>query len=557
MGKVNIAIRAIESLYVDTINRNKLAEEAIVALLQRLDPHSGYLTPEEVKEMNEPLQGNFEGVGIQFNMLTDTLYIIQVIPGGPSEKVGIMAGDRIIMVNDTLIAGVGMKNTDIMSRLRGPKGTVANVKIMRGNNSNLIPFKIIRGKIPIYSLDASYMIDRETGYIKLNRFAATTYDEFKTAVDDLQSQGMKNLILDLQDNGGGYLNSAIDIANEFLERGDLIVYTEGAHQRREEARATKKASFKNDKVIVLVNESSASASEIVSGALQDWDRAVLVGRRTFGKGLVQRPIPFPDGSMIKLTTARYYTPTGRSIQKPYKNGNSDLYNREVIQRYNKGEMISADSIHFPDSLKYNTLVNQRIVYGGGGIMPDYFVPLDTTLFSEIHRALIASGVLNKFVMNQIDKNRDSYHAQYKTFESFKTNFNVSESMLDDLLAMFKKEDFGMNEKTQITIPEEIGQEDVPFVIISDKENEPDVKKSLETTENQDEKPSSKLTPEDMAQFEKSKPLVKLQIKALIARDLWNINEYFQIINEKNEFLKKAIEIMKNPNEYNKLLGQYK
>ncbi|MDR0413242.1 MAG: S41 family peptidase [Dysgonamonadaceae bacterium] len=540
MGKVNFTIKAIENLYVDTIDKNKLAEEAIISLLERLDPHSGYMTPEEVKEMNEPLQGNFEGVGIQFNMLTDTLYIVQVIPGGPSEKVGIAAGDRIVMVNDTLIAGVGMKNTDIISRLRGPKGTLVNVKIMRGNNPNLIPFKIIRDKIPIYSLDASYMIGKETGYIKLNRFAATTYDEFKTALNKLLASGMKNLILDLQDNGGGYLNSAIDIANEFLEKGDLIVYTEGAHQRREEARATKKGSFKSDKIVVLVNESSASASEIVSGALQDWDRAVLVGRRTFGKGLVQRPIPLPDGSMIKLTTARYYTPTGRSIQKPYKNGKSDLYNREVIQRYNRGEMISADSIHFPDSLKYNTLVTQRTVYGGGGIMPDYFVPLDTTRFSEIHRALIASGILHKFVMNQIDKNRDLYHTQYKTFKSFKANFNVGESMLESLLEMFRQEDFEMSGKASLLINEE---------------GEPEETGPAGTTENQDKKTSSKLTAADMEQFEKSKPLVKLQIKALIARDLWNMNEYYQIINEENEFLEKAIEIINNPKEYRKLLGQ--
>ncbi|MDR0681565.1 MAG: S41 family peptidase [Dysgonamonadaceae bacterium] len=544
IGKVNMTIKAIESLYVDTINRNKLAEDAIIALLQRLDPHSAYMTSEEVKEMNEPLQGNFEGVGIQFNMLTDTLYIVQVIPGGPSEKVGIMAGDRIIMVNDTMIAGVGMKNTDIMSRLRGPKGTVAHVKIMRRNNPNLISFKIIRDKIPIHSLDASYLIDAEIGYIKLNRFAATTYNEFKTALNNLQSQGMKHLILDLQDNGGGYLNSAIDIANEFLERGDLIVYTEGAHQRREEARSTIKGSLKNNKVIVLVNESSASASEIVSGALQDWDRAVLVGRRTFGKGLVQRPIPFPDGSMIKLTTARYYTPTGRSIQKPYESGNIDSYNMEVIQRYNKGEMISADSIHFPDSLKYNTLINRRTVYGGGGIMPDYFVPIDTTRFSEIHRALIASGVLNKFVMNQIDKYRDSYRMQYENFEVFKTKFNVNESMMNDLLEMFKKEDFEMQGKTSVEAT-------------VDKEDEPEVKKPVEITENQGKKTSSKLTTEDMKQFEKSKPLVKLQIKALIARDFWNMNEYYQIINEENTSLKKAIEIIKNPKEYDKLLSNHK
>ncbi|MDR0864130.1 MAG: S41 family peptidase [Candidatus Symbiothrix sp.] len=540
--KVNMALAAIENLYVDTVNKSKLADDAIIALLQKLDPHSGYLTPEEVKEMNEPLQGNFDGIGVQFNMLTDTLYIIQVIPGGPSEKVGIIAGDRIIQVNDTLIAGVGMKNTDIMSRLRGPKGTIVTVKIMRGSNPALIPFKIVRGKIPIYSLDASYMLDKETGYIKLNRFAATTYDEFKEALTELQKKGLKNLVLDLQDNGGGYLNTAIEIANEFLKRGDLIVYTEGVHQRREDAHATMRGSFEDGKVIVLVNESSASASEIVTGALQDWDRAVIVGRRTFGKGLVQRPIPFPDGSMIKLTTARYYTPTGRSIQKPYENGNLDSYNMEVITRYNRGEMISADSIHFPDSLKYSTLKNHRIVYGGGGIMPDYFVPIDTSRYTDMHRSLAASGVIYKYVMNYIDKNRTSLHNQYKDFAAYKSQFNVSDAMLKELLEMFKKEDFEMFGKTssESIIEYEDGYVDETQVEIVDKKNK---------------RTSAKLTAEDMKQFEKSKPLIKLQVKALLARDLWNMNEYYQIMNEDNEALTKAIYIIENPKEYNKLLGK--
>lgn len=523
MQKINMAIVAIENLYVDTINQNKLADDAIIALLAKLDPHSNYMTPEEVKEMNEPLQGNFEGVGIQFNMLTDTLYIVQVIPGGPSEKVGIMAGDRIIMVNDSLIAGVGMKNSDIMSRLRGDKGTVVDVKVKRGKSDNLLNFRIVRDKIPIYSLDASYMLDKETGYIKLNRFAATSYDEFIEAMKDLQKQGMKDLIFDLQGNGGGYLNTAIDITNEFLQRGDLIVYTEGAHQRREEASATYKGSFKKGRVVILVDESSASASEIVSGALQDWDRAVIVGRRTFGKGLVQRPIPFADGSMMRLTTARYYTPTGRSIQKPYENGDAESYNMEVITRYNKGEMLSADSIHFPDSLKYSTLINKRTVYGGGGIMPDYFVPIDTTRYTDFHGALIGSGSMNKFILNTIDENRDAYIRQYKDFNSFKANFNVSDKMLKDLLEVYRKEKESLeNEKA------ENAEENKPIKV--------------------------EFTAEELEQFKKSTPLIKVQLKALIARDLWNMKEYFQIINDENESLKRAIEIIKNPSEYNKLIG---
>ncbi|GHV57522.1 peptidase S41 [Bacteroidia bacterium] len=522
--KLSMTLSAIENYYVDTINKNKMADEAIVFMLQKLDPHSGYLTPEEVKEMNEPLQGNFDGIGIQFNMLTDTLYVVQVIPGGPSEKVGLMAGDRILRVNDTLIAGVGMKNTDIMSRLRGPKGTTVKIQVKRRNE--LIPFSIVRDKIPIYSLDASYMLDKETGYIALNRFAETTYGEFMKALRELQGQGMKTLILDLQSNGGGYLNSAIDIANEFLKRGSLIVYTEGAHQRREDAYATKKGSFEDGELIVLINEASASASEIVTGALQDWDRAVVVGRRSFGKGLVQRPLPLPDGSMLKLTTARYYTPSGRSIQKPYEKGNSNAYNMEVIDRYNRGEMLSVDSIHFPDSLRYTTLVNKRTVYGGGGIMPDYFVPLDTTYYTNIHRALVASGTVNKFVMNYIDTNRPALKAKYAGFKTFKSNFTVSDEMLKSLLNLYESDN--KNAKTQVNRMEDefFSPEDIVAV---DQKN--------------------------LQDFQKSSPLIKLQIKALIARDMWDMSEYYQIINQENNVLKQAVKIINDTKEYNKLLGK--
>ncbi|MCC8145732.1 MAG: S41 family peptidase [Bacteroidales bacterium] len=559
-NKINFTVAAIEHMYVDTVNKTKLADEAITSLLQKLDPHSGYLSAEEMKEMNEPLQGNFDGIGVQFNMLTDTLYIIQVIPGGPSEKVGIMAGDRIIMVNDTLIAGVKMKNTDIMSRLRGPKGTVVELKIKRGNNPNLLPFRIVRDKIPIYSLDASYMIDKETGYIKLNRFAATTYDEFMEALNNLKKSGMKNLILDLQDNGGGYLKAAIMIANEFMKRGELIVYTEGEHQKRNEEYAGSKGSFTDGKLVVLVNESSASASEIVTGALQDWDRAVLVGRRTFGKGLVQQAIPYPDGSALKLTIARYYTPTGRSIQKPYEQGDADSYNMDLINRYNRGEMLSADSIHFPDSLKYNTLVNKRVVYGGGGIMPDQFIPIDTTRFTDIHRALIASGTLNKYVISYVDAQRETIKRQYPQLGQYKSGFVVTDKMLNDLLEMFKNEDYEFHRNNSVQLsPEDIQELQTNNYQISDAmlkrlsslmragnttpENDGEVKKKVELTAN------------DMKDFEKSKSLVQLQIKALIARDIWEMNDYFQIINEINDPLIKAIEIINNTSEYNKLLGK--
>jgi carboxyl-terminal processing protease len=530
--KVEMAMYFIENLYVDSVNKSKLAEDAIVSLLEKLDPHSNYMTPDEVKELNEPLQGNFDGIGVQFNMLFDTLYVVQVIPGGPSEKVGILAGDRIILVNDTVIAGVKMKNKEVMSRLRGPKGTNVSVKILRNKVSELLEFNITRDKIPMYSLDASYMVNKETGYIKLNRFAATSFDEFKEALQNLKAQGMKNLIFDLQGNGGGYLGTSIEIANEFLKPGSLIVYTEGISQKRENATATNKGSLEQGRLIVLVDESSASASEIVSGAIQDWDRGVIVGRRTFGKGLVQRPIDLPDGSMIRLTTARYYTPTGRSIQKPYENGNLESYHKEVIDRYNKGEMISADSIHFPDSLKYSTLINNRTVYGGGGIMPDYFVPIDTTHSSPLHRQLISRGILYKYTLNHVDVTRSTYKSKYATFDTFNKQFTVSDGMLEDLLTLYKKELANPNE-------------DNMFAEDDDKEDKaPEVKP--EETKAADVK---------LSDLDKSKSLIQKQIKALIARELFGDSQYYQVINtEINSYL-RAIEIISDAKEYDKLLGK--
>jgi carboxyl-terminal processing protease len=500
--KLSMALFAISNLYVDSTDTGKLTEDAIVGMLEKLDPHSNYLDPEETKEMTEPLQGNFDGIGIQFNMLTDTLYVIQVIAGGPSEKVGLMAGDRIIMVNDTLIAGVKMKTNDIMKRLRGPKGTEVRIKVLRQNEPELIAFRIIRGKIPVYSLDAAYMADKHTGYIKLNRFAASSADEFREALNKLKKEGMKDLIVDLQGNGGGYLNIAIDMANEFLEKGRLIVYTEGAKQPREEANATGKGNFEEGRLVVLVDESSASASEILAGAIQDWDRGVIVGRRTFGKGLVQKPIPLPDGSMIRLTVSRYHTPTGRGIQRPYENGKKEEYHYDLIDRYNRGELMSADSIHFPDSMKYKTLINERIVYGGGGIMPDLFIPIDTTRFTDYHRRLVATGLINRVAMNYLDQNRKEMTANYRKFENYKKSFKVTDDILQSLLDMATEEKIEFNEE----------------------------------------------------QYTHSKPLIKLQIKALIARDMYEMAEYFRIINDDNSSYLEALRIINNKEAYDKELG---
>lgn len=502
MRKLNTALFAVTQLYVDTVDDNKLVEDAIKGMLEQLDPHSSYSTAEETRELNEPLEGNFSGIGIQFNMNKDTLYVIQVIAGGPAERVGMRAGDRIITVNDTTIAGVKMKNTDIMKRLRGPEGTKVDVGVLRKGSKEPIAFRITRAQIPIYSIDASYMVDGKTGYIRVSRFAATTHDEFVEALDKLREEGMTQLILDLQGNGGGYLMSAVDMANEFLNDGQLIVYTEGDKAPRSEAIAEGTGTFNQGKVVILVDESSASSSEILTGALQDWDRAVVIGRRTFGKGLVQRPIPFSDGSMIRLTVARYHTPAGRCIQKPYDKGN-EAYARDIYTRYINGELMHADSIHFADSLQYSTLVNHRTIYGGGGIMPDVFVPLDTTRITDYHRDIVAKGTLNQYAINYIDHNRKRLANQYKEVYDFVENFKVDDKMMQELKKLGDADSVKYNEE----------------------------------------------------QAARSKELIARQLKALIARDLFDTGAYFMVMNPSDPTFIKACEIIGDDKEFNRLLGR--
>lgn len=530
--KLTNALAAISNLYVDSINDKKIVESTLTAILKELDPHSVYIPKEEVERVNEPLEGSFEGVGIQFQLLDDTLLVAQTIAGCPAEKVGILPGDRIIYIGAELIAGVKMQNSDIMKRLRGPKGSEVTVKIRRGGVPELIEFKMLRDKIPIYSVDATYMIGKDIGYIKVNSFGSSTHEEFKKSFATLQKKGMKHLILSLQGNGGGYLNTAQQLADEFLSRNKLIVYTQGLNQPKSVLESTAMGNFETGKLIVLVDEYSASASEIVSGALQDWDRAIIVGRRTFGKGLVQRPLPLIDGSMIRLTTARYYTPTGRCIQKPYKDG-IDKYEHDLVNRYNNGELLHADSIHFPDSLRYQTLTLKRSVYGGGGIMPDIFVPMDTTRFTDFHRKIVARGILNKVCIQFIDQNRSELKKKYSSFDKFKKEYEVSEALLNTLYSAAEKEKVNTSVLSKDSITNKLKSKDP-------------LNKSLASTK--EERDSI-----DLSQFEKSKPLIKLQLKALIARDLWEMNEYYQIMDAENESLIKAVQILETPGAYEKIL----
>lgn len=492
----------VNNLYVDNVDEEKVVENAVRGILENLDPHSSYSTKEETTSSQETMQGSFSGIGIQFNMQKDTLYVVQTIAGGPSEKVGILPGDRFIAVDDSIIAGRKLKNTDIMKRLRGPKGTKVNIKVKRGSNAELLEFRITRDDIPLNSIDAVYMADGKTGYIRLSRFAATSYKEFKDAITKLKKQGMQQLILDLTDNGGGYMQIAAQIANEMLNRGNLIVYTQGRKSPRQNLNADGSGTFRTQKVVVMINQFSASASEILSGAIQDWDRGVVVGRRSFGKGLVQREFLLPDSSSFRLTIARYYTPSGRNIQKPYVKGDREDYDKDIIDRYNHGELQSADSIHFADSLKHTTLRLHRTVYGGGGIMPDVFVPLDTTQYTDYHRRLVAKGIIPQFALRYVDKNRADLKAQYPDAQKFIKEFTVTDEMLNNLV------DAGKAEKVDF----------------------------------------------DKSQFAKSKEMLRTFVKAAIANDLFSTGAYFQIVNEQNDIYKEALSIINDDARYRKIIS---
>lgn len=502
--KLLMSEQIIERFYVDSVNSDKMVQEAIVAMLKTLDPHSTYSDPEETKELTTPLTGNFSGIGVQFNMLNDTLFVIQTTSGGPSEKVGILPGDRIIQAGDSVIAGRKLPNSRIIKILRGEKGSQVLLKVLRKGSPEPIAFLVTRDDIPVYSVDAAYMADPTTGYIRISRFGEETEKEFEKALSDLRAKGMQNLIIDLEDNGGGYLQAAHQLASHFLEKGDMVVYTDAPKMGRSDFRVERAGDFRKGRLVIMANQYSASAAEILSGAVQDNDRGLIVGRRTFGKGLVQRPFPFPDGSMIRLTVSRYYTPSGRSIQKPYAPGDEEAYRKDMLNRYEAGEFSSADSIHLPDSLRYSTLRNRRPVYGGGGIMPDLFVPIDTTMYSTYYRDLVAKGIINRFAITYVDAHRKSLRAEYPDGEAFDRGFTFTPEMLDEVVALGRADS---------VMP-------------------------------------------DSAMLEKSRPLIATIVKGLIARDLFESTDYFRVVNPAlSPSYRAALDLINDEERYNRLLRE--
>lgn len=435
--KMDQVINSINQMYVDTVDFDPMVDKAISAMLKELDPHTAYIQKKDVQAMTEPLQGSFDGIGVTFQLIKDTINVIEVIINGPSEKVGLLAGDKIVKVDDTLAVGDKITNDWVRKHLRGAKGSKVKVSVKRGRNPELIDFTITRGAIPMYSINVSFMVDETTGYIKLERFAATSTKELTDALRKLKARGMQDLILDLRGNGGGYLNVAFEICDQFISGKKMIVYTDNFRNTGEKFYSGKDGLFEEGKLIVLVDENSASASEITSGCIQDWDRGLVVGRRTFGKGLVQKPLRLVDQSEVRLTISHYYTPTGRCIQKPYNDG-LDAYYKDLQTRANNGELYTADKIKFPDSLKYRT-PHGRVVYGGGGIMPDIFIPLDTTKYSTLYNEIVRKGVFGNFVMDYLDGERDNLKKQYPTFEDFEKNYKITDDFYKEFKAFAKKE----------------------------------------------------------------------------------------------------------------------
>lgn len=482
----------INNYYLDTLNNEKLTDEAIKRVLLQLDPHSSYISAKDVKAMNEPLEGNFEGVGVEFAIIRDTLTVSSTISGGPSERVGVRAGDKIVAIDGENVASAGLTNEKVFKYLRGSKGSKVNLTIQRRGAAEKLIFEVTRDRIPINSVDAAYEAAPGVVYIKLSRFASNSSQEIINSIMELNIGHIKGFILDLRGNSGGFLGTALEISNFFLEAGQTIVYTEGMRIPQMTEKAKGSGFFKKGALAVLVDENSASASEIVAGAVQDWDRGVILGRRSFGKGLVQQMLPLNDGSQLRLTVARYHTPSGRVIQSPYEAGSTDKYYKDFLGRYNRGESFNRDSIHFPDSLKYKTLLKGRTVYGGGGIMPDIFIPADTTYYSEYYANLVRKNIISDFMNNFSDINRSELKNSYPTFTSFEKEFKVDDKMMEELTGFAKNRGLEFNDK----------------------------------------------------EFARSQSEILTLIKALAARTIFGTTGYFRVVNNSNDpVFQKALEVV--------------
>ena len=558
--KMNRLLQLIRYFYVDSVDLNKIVEKGTVEMLKELDPHSTYIPKKDVTKTNEPLQGNFEGIGVSFQIIKDTIVVVQPIKGGPSEQVGIIAGDKIIQIDDSIATGKICTNAWVYSKLRGKKGTKVVVKVKRGRNPEPLTFTIVRDKIPINSIEAYFMIDKETGYLKLERFSQTTMDEFKKAMIELKDQGMKNLVFDLRGNTGGYLNTAVELADEFLPKDRLVVYTQNSNQnfqnnvKQTYSTSNKDGLLEKGKLVIMIDEYSASASEIVSGAIQDWDRGIIVGRRSFGKGLVQIPTMLPDSSIIRLTTSRYYIPSGRYIQKPYE-GVED-YSRDAIKRYNAGELTNADSIHFPDSLKYYT-EGKRVVYGGGGIMPDVFVPMDTMKVSDYYWKLYRNNIFSQFVLSYLEREKENLLKQYPTFDSFNDNFHLDAHLQKEFFAYAAKE----NVKDSIEFNFKGYLEEF---ISQNKDTLNKIFFSLNQVKNDDEFQLmlSKYIEAEMEKKKKENETfdtnihIERQLKTLMARNLYDANKSTKIWLALDETYKKALEVINDNATFKKLKISY-